>query len=122
MSAHHEDTEQKIIFEWAGYHPHLRWLMAIPNGGNRDPREAARLKAQGVKAGVADMFLPIPNGEHCGLWVELKRRQQDGPSRTSPKQRLFLADMADKNYHTAICYGADDAIRVIKEYCDTIKF
>lgn len=34
---------------------------AVPNGGQRSPIEAAILKGQGVKAGVADFMFAFPN-------------------------------------------------------------
>lgn len=113
---HQEDTEQKIIFQWAGYYPELRWLFSIPNGGKRDKREGARLKAQGVKAGVSDIFLPLPKEGFHGLYIELKRRKQDGPSKVSPKQKLFHVDMIAQGYRCEVCYGANEAIDTIKEY------
>ena len=38
------------------------YLLAIPNGGRRDQREAVRLKAEGVKPGVSDLLLPLRRG------------------------------------------------------------
>lgn len=48
------------------------YLLAIPNGGRRDAREAGRLKAEGVKAGVSDLLLPLRRDNFAGLWLELK--------------------------------------------------
>jgi len=51
----------------------LGWYMlAIPNGGRRQPREAARLKAEGVKPGVSDLLLPLRRQGMAGFWLELK--------------------------------------------------
>lgn len=115
---HQEDYEQKLIFEWAAYYPVLHWLHAIPNGGKREPREAARLKAQGVKAGVSDIFLPLPMSGYHGLYVEVKRRKQDGTSKVSKKQKLFHVDMIAQGYRCEVCYGANEAIDIIKEYAN----
>ena len=61
-----EAEEQKALFEWAGYmggkHPELRFMYHVPNGGRRNAREAAMLKAEGVKAGVPDIVLPAARG------------------------------------------------------------
>lgn len=47
-----EDTEQRIIFQWAAMEtaarPELGLLYAIPNGGKRAIKTAIALKAQGV--------------------------------------------------------------------------
>ncbi len=116
MAHHHEDYEQTLVFQWAAYYHVLRWLHSVPNGGKRNAREAARLKAQGVKSGVSDMFLPMVMDGCPGLYIELKRRKQDGPSKVSPKQALFHRDMKKQGYKCVVCYGADEAISIIKEY------
>ena len=47
-------------------------LIAVPNGGSRDVREAQNLKIQGVVAGVSDLILLTPkNGFGC-LCIEMK--------------------------------------------------
>jgi len=118
MPSHHEDDEQQALFDWALFQPKLDNMFAIPNGGKRNKREAARLRRQGVKAGVYDIFLPYPTGKYPGLFIEMKRRKVDGSSSISPKQRLFGMDMEKQGYKCVICYGADQAIKVIKEYVE----
>ena len=53
-----EHDEQVLIFKWArlseGRWPELALLFAIPNGGHRHKAVAAKLKAEGVRAGVPD--------------------------------------------------------------------
>jgi hypothetical protein len=115
----HEDGEQKALFDWAAYHPELRWMFAIPNGGNRNKLEAVRLKQGGVKKGVSDIFLPKQskiNGVYCGLFIEMKRRKVDGPSRVSWSQFEFQKGVEQAGYKCVICYGADEAIEEIKKY------
>jgi len=60
-------------------------VFAVPNGGSRDKREAARLKWQGVLAGVPDLLV-ILDGRTFG--IEFK----------APKGRLSKAqqDIADR--------------------------
>ena len=121
---HAEDSEQQTLFDWAEYYPVLRWMFAIPNGGKRSKMEAARLKRQGVKAGVSDIFLPLPTESteelsdtgYNGLFIEMKRRKVDGPSRPTPKQKEFHVAMTRQGYKCVVCYGAEEAIQAIKEY------
>ena len=58
-----ESVEQCCLFRWAGYslglHPELKLMYHIPNGGKRNITTARRLKAEGVKAGVPDIHLPV---------------------------------------------------------------
>lgn len=60
-------------------------LIAIPNGGLRTPRTAGRLKAEGVKAGTWDLFVPLARLGYLGLWIETKSDVGD----VSPAQRDF---------------------------------
>jgi len=70
---HLEDTEAEALWQWAQTQPIPRdYLLHIPNGGKRNVREAARLKKQGVRAGVSDYLLAYPCGGYHGLWIELK--------------------------------------------------
>lgn len=61
------------------------FVFAVPNGGNRNLREAARLKAQGVMAGVSDLVLLLPDRKV--YFIELKN--PNGKGRQSPNQRWF---------------------------------
>ena len=123
---HHEDDEQATLFEWASYHPKLKWMFAIPNGahlaGDKKARaiQMTRLKKQGLKPGVFDVFLPMPvsrvTGVYSGLFIEMKRRLVDGPSRVSEDQNEFNRAMSVAGYKCVVCYGADEAIEVIRDY------
>ena len=52
-----EDKLQAECFQWFyNTYPHLRGLLyAVPNGGNRNIKEATKLKATGVVRGIPDM-------------------------------------------------------------------
>lgn len=107
-----ESQEQTLFFNWAAYVPELKWAHAVPNGGRRDRIEAAHLKRQGVKAGVSDIFIPVPKGKYHGLYIEMKVK----PNKPTDKQKEFLADMESAGYAAVVCYSADEAIGVTKEY------
>lgn len=111
-----EATEQERVIDWCRWHeqrmPELRLIFHIPNGGSRNEIEAKHLKAQGVKAGVPDLCLPVPRGECHGLYIEMKY----GRNKTTPKQEEWLGALREQGYKTEICYGADEAITALKEY------
>ena len=113
-----EATEQEQVIRWASWnearHKELKLLHHIPNGGRRDQREAARLKAQGVKAGVPDLFLPVPKNGYHGLYIEMKF----GKNKTTEKQDWWLEELGKQGYKTAVCRSAEEAIRMIKEYME----
>ena len=112
-----EDTEQINVVQWAGWnmnrYPELKWLHHVPNGGSRNKQEAVKFKQMGVKAGVSDLCLPYPKGIYCGLYIEMKY----GDGRQQPTQKEFLADMAAAGHFVVTCYSAEEAVKVIEEYC-----
>lgn len=122
---HHEDKEQETVFEWASYFPKLKWMFSIPNGaslaGDKKARaiQMGRLKKQGLRTGVSDIFLPMQStieSVYCGLFIEMKRREVDGRSRVSEDQSAFQTAMTLAGYKCVICYGADEAIEEIRKY------
>ncbi len=113
-----EHDEQVALFAWAdamqGEHPELAMLFAIPNGGARHPAVAAQLKAEGVKAGVPDVFLACARGRWHGLFVELKRA--DRSNHATSAQRAWMEMLRRYGYATMVCYGATEAINAIMGY------
>lgn len=120
--SHEEDDHQKYLFEFMElayfkyYDGSMRkvtdYLFAIPNGGKRNKLEAVRLKKQGVKAGVSDMFLPIPFNDRCGLWMELKV----GKGKPSGDQLDWIDRMVDIGYLAVVIWGWKSAAKAIDAY------
>ncbi|WP_335951732.1 VRR-NUC domain-containing protein [Acinetobacter beijerinckii] len=112
-----EDQEQITLMSWAH---HVKfgngrlsdYLFHIPNGGSRNLIEASKLKKMGVKAGVPDLQLIIPNGLIHGLWIELKSKA----GKLQPSQRLMMQRLEEQGYMCKVCFGADEAIQEIKKY------
>ena len=113
---HGEADEQETVIAWAawgsGQYPELGLIFHIPNGGSRNAIEAKNLKRQGVKAGVPDLFLPASKHGYHGLWIEMKY----GKNRTTPKQDWWINHLKKQGYFVRVCYGADEAIKVICSY------
>lgn len=111
-----ESAEQQALFRWAEYmsgrHPEIRLLYHIPNEGKRSRATGARLKAEGLKAGVPDICLPVAIGKYHGLYIELKA----GRNTATDKQKEWLAALASRGYCTAVCWGWEQAAAVITDY------
>lgn len=112
-----EDQEQMTLMSWAhrvkyGSGRLSDYLFHIPNGGSRNILEAAKFKKLGVKAGVPDLQLIVPNGEIHGLWIELKSKK----GKLQPSQRLMIQRLEEQGYMCKVCFGADEAIDEIKKY------
>jgi hypothetical protein len=52
--------------------PEWGLLYAVPNGGYRGKAQGGKLKAEGVRAGMPDLHLPVARHSRIGLWLELK--------------------------------------------------
>lgn len=118
-----EAGEQSALFCWAalsvGKYPQLKWLYHIPNGGLRDIRTAANLKAEGVKAGVPDICLPYSapmtpsesdawyHGCYIELKIEKRRNQKNGGC--SEDQLDWIDYLQSSDYYVAVCYGWKEA-------------
>ena len=106
-----EHQEQVELVRWLRVHGVLH--CHVPNGGRRGRREAIRLKAAGVEAGVPDLLLfdPPPIGGSCGVALELKRRKG---GRTSPKQERWLRELEARGWVALVCHGAEEAIQELE--------
>ncbi len=107
--------------------PELRWLHAIHNQGHGDAVRGAKAKAEGVKAGVADVFLPVckwrpdENIVCAGLYIEMKKPSEKPVKATSKggvsdEQKAFAMFVEKQGYQWNVCYSWQEAVEVIKEY------
>ena len=110
-----EHQEQVMLFQWADWALRPNLLYAIPNGGKRDIRTAAMLKAEGVKPGVPDICLPIPRGGKHGLYIELKRRKG---GTVSKEQEAWIRALMGQGYMCAVCHGWEAARDEILRYLE----
>lgn len=111
-----EDSHQAAIFCFAALnaakYPELSCLFAVPNGGRRDPREAAKLKATGTRAGVPDIILPVPRGKFAALYIELKVDN----GRVGPEQIKWHERLRAHGNRVEVCYGWQSAAEVLLSY------
>jgi len=111
-----EHDEQVALITWCRYHvgrwPELDLLFAIPNGGHRHPAVAGKMKAEGVRAGVPDLFLPVSRGLWNGLFLELKT----ATGRWTPEQREWICRLEGQGYRAEVCKGWEAAAAVIEDY------
>lgn len=115
---HIESNEQQALFTWVEYNkkniPELNLLYHIPNGGKRNVREAARLKQEGVKAGVPDIHLPIARYTYLGLWVEMKAPK----GKLSGSQKRWKDKLEAYGHKVIVCYTWEQAKDAILDYLE----
>lgn len=124
---HYEDAEQQALLQWAQLQPCAggkisTFLVHVPNGGLRKYTEAARLKAMGVTPGVSDLLFALPRLGYHGLWIEMKRQLKhfrtpgEAKSAVSQEQHSWLTLMKVNGYAGAVCYGSEEAERLLMGY------
>ena len=111
---HPEDDLQAGCIQWfdSQYNKYSPLLYHIPNGGKRNVREAARLKKQGVRAGIPDLFLAMANSKHYGLYIEMKALK----GVLTDKQKYYIPILQGENYRVEVCRSLDEFMSVINEY------
>lgn len=103
-------------------------LFSIPNEGSRSPANGARMKAQGRRAGTADMFLAVERkpyinidgkcfnlsllAQYSGLFIEFKF----GKGKQSDAQKQFQKSVIEKGYRYEIITDFDSFKNLITEY------
>lgn len=113
-----EHLQQAALIDWTNRpeikekYPLLQWLYAVPNGGDRAMAVAVKMKAEGVKKGVPDLFLPVPRKGYHGFFIEMKY----GNGKTSKEQSEFLEFANSQGYHAGVCYCWHDARDALLEY------
>lgn len=92
-----------------------RLLMAIPNGGYRTATTARKMRAEGVQAGVPDLFLALPRKGQHGLWIEMKNGKA---GRVSELQNEMIARLQAEGYACVVCRTQEEFIKTIMNYMD----
>ena len=119
-----EGDEQQKLFQWASiasnllHYEGLGLMFHIPNEGKRSRFSGGKMKAEGLKRGVADVCLPVPRGPYHGLFFEMKYDK----NKLTKEQTDFLRGVKAQGYATWVCYSAQEAIELITHYYELPKF
>lgn len=105
---HQESTLQTSCVRWFRYqYPNLV-IYAVPNGGSRNVREAQRLKAEGVLAGVADLVVMLPQGK--SIYIEMKVKG----NRQTDNQKYFQKKAIALGHNYVVCYTFEEFQQIIE--------
>lgn len=113
-----EGEEQQKLFRWASIasnlllYEGLELMFHVPNEGKRTRYSGGKMKAGGLKRGVADVCLPVPRGDYHGLFFEMKYDK----NKLTEEQEKFLRGVKAQGYATWVCYSAEEAIKLITNY------
>jgi hypothetical protein len=90
-------------------------IFHVPNGGHRVKAVAAKLKAQGVKAGIPDLVLPMARGGFFGLYIEFKATPPNDAA-ISSSQHERIRKLNAQGYLAVVCRGHFDTMEQIRAY------
>ena len=109
-----EEQEQKVLVEWMEL-VGIKYCH-VPNEGKHKVQYLRKQKLLGVKAGIPDILVftkPPKAPDARGVAIELKRRKG---GRLSKSQEYWLHELRQHGWVTAVCAGADAAIKMLESY------
>lgn len=112
-----EHLEQCALIRWFDmkYNDHKGRLYATPNAGKRHIAVGRKLKAEGMRAGVPDLCLPVSRLSYNSLYIELKTKE----GKVSDSQKGWIEYLNSQGNMAVVCYGWESAKEVISKYLDS---
>lgn len=118
-----EHSEQAAIFDFARIHefmhPELALLFSTLNGiplvgmsGMQRAKIINHMRAEGLKVGLPDLWLPVARNGYHGLVIELKV----GINKPTPEQERWINALLEQGYQALILWGAEEAIGALCDY------
>lgn len=98
--------------ELAHIWPEFHLVYANTNAGKRSWQHGKVMKAEGLKAGVPDLFWPVARGGFHGLYIEMKRPKK----KPRPNQLQWLGWLSEQGYATAVFTDDIETIAAMRNY------
>lgn len=126
MAEHHQ---QCAVFEWwyLVYPKYYEKMFSCPNGAflagdyKRRAGQMKKLKAEGLKPGVSDIFLMVARGGYHGLFIEMKDIGKTEDDVTVP-QLEHIEAAREEGYKAEYAIGAEQAIKILDKYMKSGKY
>ena len=114
---HPDDEEHRIQCACVAWfrlqYPQFRHnLFAVPNGGRRDAATGAKMKEEGVLAGVSDLILLKSNNDYHALLIEMKTSK----GHQSDNQKAWEKAIVPDGYRYVVVRSFEDFMREIRCY------
>lgn len=114
-----EEAEQILFFDYCRIMQHSRpqvkhYTLAfhIPNERKCSIARRVAMKRAGVRRGVPDICVPLPNDKYHSLYIEMKVK----PNKPSPEQHEYLKQLNAAGAYAAICWSGKEAIELLEKY------
>lgn len=110
-----DDLQRAVVEHWLIRGTPGSLVAAIPNGGLRSKATAGRLKTQGVRPGMPDLYCLSPL-RIFGFWIELKRPGTKNLEKAlSDDQRDIHALLRDRGYEIFVSADLDETLGILKD-------
>ena len=103
-----EHQTQIACVNWFRYVYDDAVIFAVPNGGRRDRVTGAKMKAEGVLAGVSDLIILSSVGT---IFIEMKTRTGSQAATQKEFQKMVEA----LGYHYHVCRSFDDFQQAVEK-------
>ena len=110
-----ESQEQKQLIQWCRTDPRFQYLFHIPNESIGGQGWIVRNRQMGVRAGVPDLFYPVPMHGYHGLFIEMKTKT----GRVSQEQTKWLTALEQLGYRCIIAHGWEEAKEALIQYANS---
>ncbi|TDO21910.1 VRR-NUC domain-containing protein [Pedobacter duraquae] len=107
-----EDKFQEECVKWLQLQYKKLLYHHSPNGGKRDPREAAKFKRMGTRSGCPDLMFYKRSGNYVGLATELKR----GKNTATDNQEDFMAELRKEGWLCVTIWTMDVFMKTVNDY------
>ena len=111
-----EEIQMMVFFDYcrAMSHMHPAYGMAfhIPNERKASIQRRVALKRAGLKKGVPDICVPVPNEKYHALYIEMKVK----PNKPSPEQLELLSQLNSQGNYAILCWSASAAMEILDNY------
>lgn len=97
--------------------PALKNIYAIPNGGKRGKAAAGKMKAEGQRAGMPDLCLPVALLGYHALYIEVKTPK----GRASPIQKEVIERLRNQGNAVAVVRSLEAFIILVDTYLDGVE-
>lgn len=111
-----EEDIQKACVNWFDltYGSLSQLLFHVANEDRQNSRKGHKYRLLGVRPGVSDLILLVPNRRYHGLCVEMKSRT--GTQRKTQKE--FQEKVERMGYRYALCRSLDDFIMEVTDFME----
>lgn len=117
-----EDDICTAIVSWSKYVTMMKDdLLHIANERKTSVQHHMKLKRMGVRKGVSDFFLPVPNVNYFGLWVEVKKSLKkdtldNRAKKITTEQKTWINRMNAAGFIAVAAFGLDETKKVFETY------